>query len=97
MSETRAEDHKEPPYLLIAVVLLTLTIGSFFISEQFESRLLTVLLVMCIATAKTTLVAGFFMHVKFEGAWLYALTIPAVILAAVLVSALLPDVAFLVR
>jgi len=34
------------------------------------------------------------MHLKFEGAWVYILLIPAAVLATILVLALTPDVAF---
>lgn len=93
-AHAQSHPHKDPRYLLIAAVLIGLTIMSFFMSEQFQSPVTTVLVVMCVAAIKTILVATFFMHMKFEGKWLYALTIPAVILAVVMICALLPDVAF---
>ncbi len=40
------------------------------------------------------MVGWYFMHLKFEGKWVYALIVPAVILATILVLALCPDVAF---
>ena len=91
---SHVQGHANPRYLLVAAALVGLTVLSFFMSEQFHSAVATVLVVMSVATIKATLVAMFFMHAKFEGKWLYALTIPAVILAAVMVCALLPDVAF---
>lgn len=87
-----SEEHPHPNYLAVAAILLVLTISSFFISEQLESKVASVLLVMCLASIKATIVAMFFMHAKFEGKWLYAMLIPTVILAAVVVCALLPDV-----
>ena len=97
MDHAHAGEHKHPNYLAIAVALLILTTISFFVSEQLHSRALTVLLVMSLATIKATLVAMFFMHAKFEGAWLCVLTIPTIILGTVLVLALFPDVVFLGR
>lgn len=94
MTDAHAHPHKDPPYLVIAAILVGLTVMSFFVSEQFESPATSVLVVMSVAAIKTTLVAMFFMHAKFEGVWLAVLTIPAVILGAVLVCALLPDVSF---
>ena len=42
---------------------------------------------------KAALVGYYFMHVKFEGKWVFAMIIPACILAVLVVVALIPDVA----
>ena len=39
------------------------------------------------------LVGWFFMHLKFEGNWVYILIVPAFVLATILVLALMPDMA----
>ncbi len=94
MTDAHAHPHKDPRYMLIAAILIGITVLSFFMSEQFQSPVMSVLVVMCLATFKATLVTMFFMHAKFEGKWLYVLTVPAIVLAVVMVCALLPDVAF---
>ena len=37
------------------------------------------------------MVGWYFMHLKFEGNWVYILIVPAFILATILVLALMPD------
>ena len=39
------------------------------------------------------MVGWYFMHLKFEGNWVYAMLVPAGILAMILTLALIPDVA----
>ena len=39
------------------------------------------------------MVGWYFMHLKFEGTWVYAMLVPAGILAIILTCALIPDVA----
>ena len=45
------------------------------------------------AVIKAGLVGWFFMHLKFEGNWVYIMIVPAFVLATILVLALLPDMA----
>jgi cytochrome c oxidase subunit 4 len=45
------------------------------------------------AIIKASLVGWFFMHLKFEGKWVYGLLVPASILAVIMTVALIPDVA----
>jgi hypothetical protein len=66
---------------LLPAVLLT------FIHVPLILGLLT------LAVTKATLVGMFFMHLKFEGRWVYYFLIPAAILAMVFIFALVPDVA----
>ena len=46
-----------------------------------------------LAVTKAALVAIFFMHLKFEGRWVYLLLVPATLLAVALVLAIYPDIA----
>ena len=48
---------------------------------------------LIIATAKASLVALFFMHLKYEANWKYVLLVPPLVLFLVLVVGLTPDVA----
>ena len=45
------------------------------------------------AVIKASMVGWYFMHLKFEGNWVYAMLVPAGILAIILTCALIPDVA----
>ena len=47
---------------------------------------------IAIAITKATLVILYFMHVKYEGKWVYAIMVPAGLLAVILVLALMPDI-----
>ena len=58
-------------------------------SRTSSSILLLGLLVLAII--KAGLVGWYFMHLKFEGKWVYLLIVPAIILATILVLALVPD------
>ena len=44
-----------------------------------------------LAAIKAGMVGWYFMHLKFEGNWVYILIVPAIILATIIVLALLPD------
>ena len=57
--------------------------------KDFFAILLVGLLVL--AAIKAGLVGWYFMHLKFEGNWVYILIVPAIILATILVLALVPD------
>lgn len=89
--EIEVESHA--PYGKVFVALLVFTVLEYayasFLTLPF-SVLLFGLLVM--AFTKAALVGIYFMHLKFEGPWVYALLVPAAILAVVLTTALIPDV-----
>lgn len=91
--ERRVESHA--PYLMVFWTLLGLTIMEYvyasFIRPSFRNLILGL---MAMAVVKAGLVAWYFMHLKFEGRWVYLLIIPALILATVLVLALIPDISF---
>ncbi len=46
---------------------------------------------LVLAGIKAGLVGWYFMHLKFEGKWVYLLIVPAIVLATILVLALVPD------
>ena len=48
---------------------------------------------IAVSVAKATLVVLFFMHLWWERAWKYVLTIPALIMGILLVILLVPDIA----
>jgi len=80
-------------YYTIGTLLLIGTALAFVFADELElSWLATVFLIFGIATAKSTLVAMYFMHLKFEGPWKFILLIPPLLLATALAMALLPDI-----
>ena len=47
---------------------------------------------LAMAITKATLVGWYFMHLKFEGRWVYFMLVPAGVLATIFVLALYPDI-----
>jgi cytochrome c oxidase subunit 4 len=95
-----ADAHNEPSdkmYLAIAGSLAGLTIISYIGDLLHMPRPALICLVLLVALVKATLVATFFMHLKFDWAKVKVMLIPAVILAGVLVFALLPDITLAMR
>jgi cytochrome c oxidase subunit 4 len=90
--EHTAEAHA--PYLKVWAWLLALTLVEYFYAFWLKDVFLFLLLGLLLwAAIKAGLVGWFFMHLKFEGNWVYFLIVPAVVLATILVVALSPDVA----
>ena len=58
----------------------------------FNWKILVGAVVLAIACAKATFVLLYFMHVKFEGKWIWAMLLPTLILALAIPAALTPDV-----
>jgi cytochrome c oxidase subunit IV len=90
-----AEEHGQEahaPYLLVWLWLAILTGVEYFYAaglKDFFVILLGGLLVL--AGIKAALVGWYFMHLKFEGKWVYLLIVPAIVLATIFVLALVPD------
>ena len=81
-------------YLRVFVALLVFTILEYVYAMLTQGHFLALVLgLVALAVAKATLVAMFFMHLKFEGRWVYLLLVPAGVLATALVLALVPDMA----
>ena len=95
-----AESHNEPTdkmYLAIAASLAGLTIVSYVGDLLHMPRPALICLVLAVAVVKASLVAAFFMHLKVDWTKVKVMIIPALILAAVLVFALLPDITLAMR
>lgn len=92
--ELEIESHTQQ-YIRIFFVLLVFTIAEYCYATFLPniSFVTLVLGLMAMAIFKASLVGLYFMHLKFEGKWVYAMLIPAGILAIVLTTALIPDVA----
>jgi cytochrome c oxidase subunit 4 len=82
------------PYLRVWAALAIFTAVEYFYAYFFkDSFLVLVLGLLFWAIIKAGLVGWYFMHLKFEGRWVYILIVPAFILATILTTALCPDVA----
>lgn len=90
---TAAHEHPHVNYMKIFWTLLFLTVAEYFYAMLTQDNfVLLVLGLMTLALVKASLVGLYFMHVKFEGKWVYATIVPACILAVLLVMALVPDI-----
>lgn len=101
MSETHttvdpaAHAGEHSPYLKVFFALLVFTLVEYFYAGIFKNSFTTLVLgLMFWAVLKATLVGWYFMHLKFEGKWVYSLLVPAGILGIIFVFALLPDIGF---
>ena len=90
--EIHAESHA--PYMKVFFGLLVFTILEYcYASTGMIPFGILLLGLMVMALIKAAMVGWYFMHLKFEGRWVYYMLIPAGILAMVLTFALMPDVA----
>lgn len=88
-----AHEHHEPNYMNIFLALTVLTvieviIPSLGLLPKFQSAVVLVLL----AVTKATLVALYFMHLRFEKKTLGAIALTPMIICVFLVFMLLPDI-----
>lgn len=97
MTETHAE-HPHPNYWAVFMALVVLTTVSFItVTETWQQYLGAnsgPIVVMVVAVCKATLVAMYFMHLKFDWFKVYVMIVPVLLLGTILVCALLPDMTF---
>jgi cytochrome c oxidase subunit 4 len=89
--EVRNHEHHHPPYVTIYFILVFLTFASILIS-QIVHRQKAPAYVFTISTVKALLIALFYMHLKYEGRWVLAFAIIPLIIFALVLFALMPDV-----
>ncbi len=97
MTETSHPEHKShrTVFIIVFVMLCALTAMSFWIanSHLMDNPLTGWIAMMGVSVAKAFLVVTFFMHLWWEKRWKYVLTVPALLMGALLVILLIPDVA----
>lgn len=82
-------------YMVVFVVLCIFTAVSFITNAIFGiGDMRGVAIIMSVSVAKATLVAMFFMHLKYDWPKLYFIVIPVMILTVMMVVVLLPDIVF---
>ncbi len=90
-----AEEHgteAHAPYLTVWAGLAVLTAVEYYYASIFKNVFLILLIgLLILAIVKAAMVGWYFMHLKFEGKWVYGLIVPAFVLATILVLALMPD------
>lgn len=80
-----------PNYVAIWVWLVVLMVGGVLASTLPLGKSTVVLLIFAIAAAKASLVALYYMHLKFERGLIRAMAIVPVVLVVVLTFLLFPD------
>src|SRR5262245_24468836 len=84
-------DHKEPNYMAIFVWLTVLTIIEILITRLHTSKVVIAVLLIGFALAKASLVAMFFMHLRFEKQTMAMIAVTPLLLCLFLSLMLLPD------
>jgi len=100
------DDHHEAHgsyglYISIFLALCVLTTFSFLTYFDFWRNHVPVnvsrAFMMAVSCTKAMLVIMFFMHLKWEANWKWVLTAPVIVMSALLVLALIPDVGLRMR
>lgn len=86
-----ATDHKTPNYIAIFWWLLALTIIEVAVIYAPLARMVIVVLLVGLALSKASLVAMYFMHLRFEPRTLGIIVLTPLLLCVLLVFALVPD------
>jgi len=90
---TVATPHHHVNYLAIFVALVVLTIVTVLVAfHRFESEAVNLAVAMLVAATKASLVAMFFMHMKFEGKLIHLIFVVPLVLCVLLIVALIPDI-----
>ncbi len=88
-------------YIFVFVALCVLTTMSFLTYSDLWRQHVPVEIsrafMMAVSCTKAMLVIMFFMHLKWEANWKWVLTVPASVMAALLIFALVPDVGLRMR
>ena len=86
-----ADAHKQPNYIGVFWWLLALTIIEVAVIFLPIAKLLIAILLVGLALTKASLVAMYYMHLKFERRTLGLIAMTPLLLCVLLVFALLPD------
>jgi len=106
MSHESHDDHHESHggnglYISVFVALCVLTMFSFLtyfdVWNNSVPKPISQAFMLAVACAKAMLVITFFMHLKWEGSWKWVLTAPMLVMSALLIFALVPDVGLRMR
>ena len=81
-------------FLVVFGLLVVLTGMSFWVANSaiMNDRIIGWSLMLGISVCKAMLVVAFFMHLWWERAWKYALTVPTLFMGSMLVLLLVPDI-----
>ena len=88
---TESQAHKNPNYAAIFWSLLILTIVEIVVANLHAAKPLLVVTLVFLAIIKASLVALFYMHLKFEKYVIYVIVLFPLFLAVVLTVMVLSD------
>jgi len=102
---TQHDDHEHHGgvgiFIFVFVALCILTTMSFLTYFDFWRAHVPVhvsrVFMIAVACTKAMLVIMFFMHLKWDANWKWVLTVPASVMSALLILALVPDVGLRMR
>ena len=86
-----AEQHQEPNYIGVLVWLAVLTLAEIAVVLMGVPQLPKVILLVGMALSKASLVALYFMHLKFERSTLMIIAFTPLLICTFLVFMLFPD------
>ena len=86
-----AEGHASPNYWMIWLYLFILTVVEIAVIFTPVAKLLIVIALVSLALVKATLVATYFMHLRFEVRTLSLIALAPLFLGAILIFILIPD------
>lgn len=86
-----AATHKDPNYMAIFWWLAALTVIELAVIYMPVAKLLIVVALIALAISKASLVAMYFMHLRFERRTLGLIAVTPLFLGALLIFLLLPD------
>jgi caa(3)-type oxidase subunit IV len=87
------EELKKRPYVVVFVVLFVVTLAELSVYSLGLPHLVTILILVVLATIKGSLVVAYYMHLRYEPRWLALIPLAGLALVAVLVAALTATVA----
>ena len=86
-----AEGHRDPNYWLIWLYLFVLTVVEIAVIFMPIAKLVIVIALVALAISKASLVAMYFMHLRFERRTLGLIAVTPLFLGVLLIFLLLPD------
>lgn len=84
-------EHAEPNYWMVWGALLVLTVVELWVAKAPMMKAAIIVALVALALAKAALVAGYFMHLKFERWALVLVVLSPLILSGILYIGLVPD------
>jgi cytochrome c oxidase subunit IV len=86
------QSHSVTAYIVVFGALIVLTLFTYFLSTLHLEHSKAIILAAIISVTKCSLIAAFFMHLKFDSKNLTYVVFTAVFLVGTLILTLIPDI-----